>query len=161
VIIVRVIEIIFTSFMVPALIMPVLWGGAWLLRRPAIADADLGARLGKTLAATICVFALWLLLVVAATAGLPLHAGGLPVVATCWLLYIGSNGLVAWLLLRFIVDYGRIQQGVTADRLFLRFVGVLAAQPVATAAAFAVINSAMGLVWNQSIPALPAIQEGI
>ena len=159
--IVRVIEIIFTSFMVPALIMPVLWGGAWLLRRRTVADADVGARLGRTLAAPAFVFALWLLLVAAATAGLPLHAGGRPVVAACWLLYIGSNGLVAWLLLRFIVDYGRIQDGVTADRLFLRFVGVLVAQPVATAAAFVVLNAAMGLVWNELVPALPAIQEGI
>jgi hypothetical protein len=43
----------------------------------------------------------------------------------------------------------------------MRFLGIVVAQPLMTAAAFAVLNRVMGVAWNLQVPDLPAIQEGI
>jgi hypothetical protein len=43
----------------------------------------------------------------------------------------------------------------------MRFLGIVIAQPLMTAAAFVVLNRVMGVAWNLQVPELPAIQEGI
>ena len=72
-----------------------------------------------------------------------------------------TNVLIAWFLLRFTSAYGLIPEGRAADRAFLRFITIIVAQPLITAAAFAVLNNVMGVAWNAQVPELPAIQEGI
>jgi hypothetical protein len=75
--------------------------------------------------------------------------------------YVATNALLAWFLLRFTSIYALIPNGAVADRTFMRFLGIVVAQPLVTAAAFAVLNQVMGLSWNLHVPPLPAIQEGI
>jgi hypothetical protein len=106
-------------------------------------------------------FLLWLALFLVVVAGIRLNRGGLIAVGLCWALYALTNFLLAWFLLRFTATYGSIPPGPVADRAFMRFLGIVVAQPLMTAAAFAVLNQVMGVAWNLQVPELPAIQEGI
>jgi hypothetical protein len=103
----------------------------------------------------------WLALFIAILAGVHLNRGGMIAVVLSWAAYALTNLLLAWLLLRFTSTYARIPPGTAADRVFMRFLGIVVAQPLMTAAAFAVLNQVMGVAWNLQVPELPAIQEGI
>jgi hypothetical protein len=157
----RIIEITFTSFMVPALLVPVVWVAGRLLKRRPRDDEEPVAELNRQWRMVCALFLLWLLLALAVVAHVPFRLGGGVAIALCWMLYAFTNLLLAWYFLRFTASYGSIQAGPLADRVFLRFVSVVLTQPLATAAAFAVLNVVMGVAWNGQVPALPAIQEGI
>ena len=68
---------------------------------------------------------------------------------------------LAWLLVRFTGSYGEIPEGGPKDRLFVRFLAAIVAQPIMTACAFVVLYRIMGLVYHLNVPALGAVQEGI
>jgi hypothetical protein len=157
----RIIEIAFASYMVPALLMPLAWIAAWMLRRRLAVQS--GASLEAHCQSRILfwTFLLWFAFFLALAAGVPLNRGGRFAEILAWVGYASTNLLIAWFLLRFTATYGSIPAGRTADRMFLRFVGIVAAQPLMTAAAFAVLNNVMGVAWNAQVPELPAIQEGI
>jgi uncharacterized membrane protein len=157
----RVVEIIFAAYMVPALLVPVVWMAAWVLKRRLDRDPRPAAAAEKQSRLLFSMFLLWLLLFLAVAAGASLNRGGSPAVAACWIIYAATNLLLAWFLLRFTATYGSIPDGRTADRVFMRFIAVIVAQPVMTAAAFVVLNNVMGVAWNAQVPDLPAIQEGI
>src|ERR1700738_5568210 len=123
----RIIEITFASYMVPALLVPLVW----------------------------------FVLFIAVIAGVPFDRGGSLAVVSCWMVYAATNLLLAWFMLRFTSTYALIPAGQVADRAFMRFLGIVVAQPLMTAAAFAVLNRVMGVAWNLQVPDLPAIQEGI
>jgi hypothetical protein len=106
-------------------------------------------------------FVLWFALFLAVVAGAPLNRGGATAIVVCWIVYAATNLLLAWFLLRFTSTYALIPAGQVADRAFMRFLGIVVAQPLMTAAAFAVLNQVMGVAWNLQVPDLPAIQEGI
>jgi hypothetical protein len=106
-------------------------------------------------------FLVWFALFIAVLAGAPLNRGGTLAVVSCWTAYAVTNLLLAWFLLRFTATYALIPEGQVADRAFMRFLGIVIAQPLMTAAAFAVLNQVMGVAWNLQVPELPAIQEGI
>ena len=157
----RIIEIAFASYMVPALLVPGVWLAGALLKnrlpkfqRPE-AEIDAQWRILST------AFGVWLALFAVVLAGVPLNRGGVAAVALCWAAYAVTNVLIAWFLLRFTATYASIPAGRIADRIFLRFIGIIVTQPLMTAAAFAVLNRVMGVAWNLQIPELPAIQEGI
>lgn len=158
----RIIEITFAAYMVPALLVPLVWVAGLLLKgrlhraaRPPAVEVEGQWRILSVL------FLLWLALFLAVVAGLRLDRGGIPAVAVCWLVYALTNLLLAWFLLRFTSTYALIPAGRVADRVFMRFLAIVVTQPLMTAAAFAVLNNAMGVVWNAQVPELPAIQEGI
>jgi hypothetical protein len=158
----RIIEIAVTSYMVPALLLPAVWIVGLLLKRrraggnrPPIGEIERQWRILSGL------FGVWLALFIAVLAGVPLNRGGMIAVVLCWAAYALTNLLLAWFLLRFTSTYALIPAGTAADRVFMRFLGIVAAQPLMTAAAFAVLNQVMGVAWNLQVPALPAIQEGI
>ena len=157
----RITEIVFASYMVPALLVPVAWLLAWMLRRrlgrkvPAAAEVERQSRVLRIL------FLIWLALFLVVIAGVRLNRGGVVAVVMCWSIYAFTNFFLAWFLLRFTATYGSIPPGPVADRAYMRFLGIVAAQPVMTAAAFAVLNQVMGVAWNLQVPDLPAIQEGI
>ncbi len=157
----RIIEITFASYMVPALLVPLVWGAAWLLKRRLHAKAHPAAEVEGQSRRLFWLFLLWLVLFLAVVAGVPLNRGGSVAVALCWLVYAATNVLIAWFLMRFTTAYALIPEGRAADRAFLRFIAIVAAQPLMTAAAFAVLNNVMGVAWNAQVPELPAIQEGI
>jgi hypothetical protein len=156
----RLIEIAFAAYMVPTLLLPAVWIGARLMKRrvgarPPAVEIDRQWRLLSTL------FSVWIVLSLAVLAGAHLNRGGVTAVAACWIVYVATNALLAWFLLRFTSIYALIPNGAVADRTFMRFLGIVVAQPLVTAAAFAVLNQVMGLSWNLHVPPLPAIQEGI
>lgn len=157
----RIIEITFASYMVPALLVPLVWVAAWLLKRRLRAKAHPEIEVEGQSRRLFWLFLVWLALFLAVVAGVPLHRGGSLAVALCWLVYVVTNVLIAWFLLRFTTGYGSIPAGRAADRAFLRFITIIVAQPLITAAAFAVLNNVMGVAWNAQVPELPAIQEGI
>jgi hypothetical protein len=157
----RVIEITFASYMVPALLVPLVWVAAWLLKRHLRANAEPAAEVEGQSRRLFWVFLVWFVLFLAVAAGVPFHRGGSLAVVACWIVYAATNLLFAWFLLRFTTAYGSIPDGRAADRIFLRFIAIIVAQPLMTAAAFAVLNNVMGVAWNAQVPELPAIQEGI
>jgi hypothetical protein len=157
----RIIEITFASYMVPALLVPLVWVATWLLKRRPRARAHPAIEVEGQSRRLFWLFLVWLVLFLAVVAGVPLSRGGSGAVALCWLVYTVTNVLIAWFLLRFTTSYGLIPAGRAADRAFLRFVAIIVAQPLMTAAAFAVLNNVMGVTWNAQVPELPAIQEGI
>jgi hypothetical protein len=147
--------------MVPALLMPLAWIAAWLLKRRARGGARPAIEVESQSRRLFWLFLVWVALFLAVVAGVPLHRGGRLAVALCWLGYVATNVLIAWFLLRFTTAYGLIPEGRAADRAFLRFIAIVVAQPLVTAAAFAVLNNVMGIAWDAQVPELPAIQEGI
>lgn len=157
----RIIEITFASYMVPALLVPLVWVAAWLLKRRLRARAHPAVEVEDQSRRLFWLFLVWLALFLAVVAGVPLNRGGSLAVALCWFVYVVTNVLIAWFLLRFTTAYGLIPEGRAADRAFLRFIAIIVAQPLITAAAFAVLNNVMGVAWNAQVPELPAIQEGI
>jgi hypothetical protein len=157
----RIIEIAFASYMVPALLLPAVWTAAWLLRRRLGRTPQPASEIEGQWRILFGLFVVWLILFIAVAAGAPLNRGGLVAIVVCWSVYALTNLLIAWFLLRFTSTYALIPAGRVADRAFMRFLGIVVAQPLMTAAAFAVLNQVMGVAWNLQVPDLPAIQEGI
>jgi hypothetical protein len=157
----RIIEITFASYMVPALLVPLVWVVAWLLKSRSRRDAAPGAEVERQSRRLFQLFLVWFVLFLAVVAGVPLNHWGPAAIVLCWVIYAVTNLLLAWFLFRFTITYGSIPNGQAADRVFLRFIAIIVTQPLMTAAAFAVLNNAMGVAWNAQVPELPAIQEGI
>jgi hypothetical protein len=157
----RIIEITFAAYMVPALLVPLVWVAAWILKRRPYVNTQPAIEVEGQLRMLFWLFLIWLLLFLVVIAGASLNRGGGSAVAVCWIVYAVTNLFLAWFLLRFTTTYGLIPDGLVADRVFMRFIAVVATQPLMTAAAFAVLNNVMGVAWNAQVPELPAIQEGI
>jgi hypothetical protein len=157
----RIIEIAFASYMVPALLLPAVWLAAFLMKRRSGVARLPAAEIEGQWRMLFGLFLVWFALFLAVVAGVPLNRGGVTAIAVCWIVYAVTNLLLAWFMLRFTSTYALIPAGQVADRAFMRFLGIVVAQPLMTAAAFAVLNRVMGVAWNLQIPDLPAIQEGI
>ena len=157
----RIIEIAFASYMLPALLVPAVWLLAFMLRKRLRANTQPAAEIEGQWRMLSVSFLIWLVLFFAVAAGAPLDRGGMIAIVACWGAFAATNLLIAWFLLRFTSTYALIPAGRVADRVFFRFIGIVIAQPVMTAAAFAVLNEVMGVAWNLKVPELPAIQEGI
>jgi hypothetical protein len=147
--------------MVPALLVPLVWVVAWMLKRRLHVNRQPAIEVEGQFRVLFWLFLVWFLLFLAVIAGASLNRGGSAAVALCWTVYAATNLLLAWYLLRFTTTYGLIPDGRAADRVFMRFIAVVVMQPLMTAAAFAVLNNVMGVAWNAQVPELPAIQEGI
>jgi hypothetical protein len=157
----RIVEIAFASYMVPALLLPAAWLGGVIRRKWLDSPRPPAAEIEGQWRLLFGLFSLWLLLFLLVIAGAPLDRGGELAIGACWLIYLATNLLLAWFMLRFTATYALIPAGQVADRAFMRFIGVVVTQPLMTAAAFVVLNQVMGVAWNLNVPQLPAIQEGI
>jgi hypothetical protein len=157
----RIVEIAFASYMVPALLLPAVWLAGFLLKRRIGVTRLPAAEIEGQWRLLFGLFLLWFSLFLAVAAGAPLNRGGAAAIVVCWIVYAATNLLLAWFMLRFTSTYALIPAGQVADRAFMRFLGIVVAQPLMTAAAFAVLNRVMGVAWNLQVPDLPAIQEGI
>jgi hypothetical protein len=152
-------ELIFTAYMVPALLVPLVWIGGRILKR--IGPSESATRLGRiqnlyAMIAGIC-FLGW----VAVRFGVPIENGGRLIGFMSWLIYIALNFTLAIMLVAFTGEYGALPEGPLKDRLFARFLSIILVQPVATAFAFAVLYRILGLVYHIKVPPLPGVQEGI
>jgi hypothetical protein len=157
----RIVEIAFTSYVVPALLVPVILLAGWMRRRRAAPRGEASRELARLVRIHFAFVLVWAATWLAMVLGVPLQKGGSVTVIACWTAYVAANLVLAWVLVRFTAAYGSLPESSAADALFLRLVGALAAQPVMTALAFSVITHIMGVGWNPLAPALPAVQEGI
>jgi hypothetical protein len=157
----RIIEIAFASYMVPALLLPAVWIAGTLLKKRLGVNRQPLMEIERQWRVLFWLFVVWLALFLGVLAGAPLNRGGVVAIVVCWGIYAFTNLLLAWFLLRFTATYALIPAGRAADRVFMRFLGIVITQPLMTAAAFAVLNQVMGVAWNLQVPELPAIQEGI
>jgi hypothetical protein len=155
----RGVELIFTAYMVPALMVPLVWIGGRVFRRGSPLESVIRlTRIQITYGAIACLwFAGWL----AVRLGLPIEQGGKAIGLLSWAVYLALNLTLAVLLVAFTREYGALPDGPQKDRLFARFLTIILAQPVATAFAFSVLYRIMGLVYHMNVPSLTGVQEGI
>jgi hypothetical protein len=158
----RLVELTFTAYAVPALIVPFVWLARRLFRavrpRPIRESAE---RLTRIEAAYAVLAALWFCAWLAVALGVPIETGGHAIGAFLWSAYAAVNVVLAWLLVRFTAGYGEVPEGSVKDKLFLRFLTIVVAQPFTTACAFPVLFRIMGVVYRVKVPGLTAVQEGI
>jgi hypothetical protein len=158
----RTVEVLFTAYAVPALIVPLVWLFARIARspsgRPQRPWVDLLSR-GESVYAALAAFCI--LAGTGALLGLPVERGGTFTRTFAWCAYSAVNIAFAWLLVRFTAGYGEIQEEDQRDRLFSRLLLIVVAQPIVTAFAFALLYRVMGLSYSLAVPGLGAVQEGI
>jgi hypothetical protein len=157
----RIVEVAFTAYVVPALLVPVILLIGWIRRRRGAPRREAARELGHLVRAHFACVLVWALIWAAMILGVPLERGGTITTAACWTAYVSANLLLAWVLVRFTAAYGSLPESSTADALFVRLLATLAAQPIMTALAFSVLARIMGLGWDPLVPSLPAVQEGI
>jgi hypothetical protein len=158
----RLVELIFTAYAVPALLVPLVWPVRRLFRdHRSGAARETGDRLNRAVAAYGIVLLAWVGAWAALVLGVPIEKGGRVAGAVFWIAYGLLNFGLAWMLIGFTAGYGDLPEGPMRDRLFLRFLWAIVAQPVATACAFAVLYRIMGVVYHLKAPGLTAVQEGI
>jgi hypothetical protein len=153
----RAVEVVFTAYAVPGLLVPLVWG-AWRLLGPSTTPPTTLARIQRTYSALVV---LWLVAWLALRIGVPLEAGGKAAGVLFWIAYALLNVVFAWQLVRFTAGYGEISDEATRDRLFVRFLCQFLLQPVTTACAFGVLYRIMGVLYHMQVPSLAAVQEGI
>jgi hypothetical protein len=158
----RAVELVFTAYAVPALIVPLVWFGRRILvaarGRPV---GDSAGALNRAIRAYGVLAAVWLLAWLALRLGVPIERGGRAAGAISWTAYALVNVALARLLVQFTAGYGELPGGRRKDALFLQFLSAVVAQPLATACAFSVLYRIMGVVYHLKVPGLTAIQEGI
>jgi hypothetical protein len=157
----RLVELVFTAYAVPALIIPFVWLARRMLSSPSSRLPESTAPLRRAVALNGILSAGWLCVWFALVVGVPIERGGRTAGALLWLGYGLLNVALATLLVRFTASYGGLPEGETKDRLFLYLLSAVVAQPFATACAFAVLYRVMGVVYHLSMPGLTAVQEGI
>lgn len=158
----RLVELVFTAYAVPALMVPFVWLGIRLLAGKRISRTeDAVAVLNHAVAAYTIASLAWIAAWVTLPLGLRIEAGGKTAAVLSWLAYGILNAALAALLVRFTGSYGGIPEGSNKDRLFLRFITAIVVQPIATAGAFAVLYRIMGVVYHLKVPGLTGVQEGI
>lgn len=158
----RLVELLFTAYAVPALVVPFVWLAMRLRRavRP-VRQKGTADRLNGALTTYAVVAAAWISAWIALGLGIRLEAGGHAAAALSWVAYGLLNTALSALLIRFTGSYGGLPEGDLKDRLFLRFITAIAVQPLATAGAFAILYRIMGFVYHRKVPGLTAVQEGI
>ena len=155
-------EILFTSYLVPALLLPLVWiAGAWRRRRAAAAGGEAGPnpRRWFTLhgGLSAALIAAWL----AGALGVPIEHGGAAITLAAWLAFVALQLSFAALGVAVTRDVSAAPEGEPRDRLFAAFLGFTLLQPVGTAAALGVLYRLMRLVYHQTLPMLDVVPEGI
>jgi hypothetical protein len=157
----QIVEAVFTSYLLPALIVPLVWLLRAITRRSArrFSAGILSLQVLQIVyeATAILIVLVW----AAVRAGLRIEAGGRPITILAWVLFGALNLLFATLAVRVTGEYGKLPDGGPKDAVFLRFLGAIVAQPIATLAAFSLLYQLLRVVYHQEFPWLDAVQEGI
>ncbi len=158
----RIVELIFTAYAVPALLVPFVWVAVRAFgSNRRVASLETADRLSRALVRYAVVSVAWIAAWVTLLLGVRLEAGGKTAGIMFWLAYGLLNVALAALLVSFTGSYGALPEGGFKDRLFLWFLTAIGTQPLATAGAFAVLYRIMGFVYHLKVPGLTAVQEGI
>jgi hypothetical protein len=157
----QIVEAVFTSYLLPALIVPLVWLLGAITRRSTgtlVAGISALRFLQNAYDATaILIVLVW----AAGRAGLRIEAGGRPITVLVWVLFGALNLLFATLAVRITGEYGKLPDGGPKDTVFLRFLGAIVAQPIATLAAFSLLYRLLRVVYHREFPWLDVVQEGI
>jgi hypothetical protein len=156
----QIVEAVFTSYLLPALLVPLVW----LLRKIArsIWKLSTGISALRLLQNAYDATAILIVLAWAAgRAGLRIEAGGRPITILAWIFFGALNLLFATLAVRITGEYGKLPDGGPKDTVFLRFLGAIVAQPIATLAAFSLLYRLLRVVYHRQFPWLDVVQEGI
>src|SRR5450755_1938713 len=158
----RIVELVFTAYAVPALMVPFVWLALRFLRavRP-VAPRETADGLNRAVVIYAVVSGAWIAAWITLRLGVRIEAGGRAVGVLSWVAYLILNTALAAILVRFTASYGGLPEGGFKDRLFLRFITAIVVQPLATAGAFAVLFRIMGVVYHLKVPGLTGVQEGI
>lgn len=157
----RLVELIFTAYAVPALLVPLVWLVRRLRGHRSGTARETADRLNRAVAAYAIVLLAWVGAWIALALGVPIERGGRVAGAIFWIAYGLLNFGLASLLVRFTAGYGDLPEGDLRDRLFVRLLSAILVQPVGTACAFAILFRIMGVVYHLKAPGLTAVQEGI
>lgn len=152
------VEVVFTAYAVPALIVPAVWLTLRVIKRE---EGSWAGRLAWMEGLYGGIAAFWLLAGAGVLLGLPVERGGQLPRILAWAAYSALNIVFAWLLVRFTSGYGLVADEDQRDRLFSRLLLIVIAHPVATACAFAWLYRMMNLPYRLSVPGLGPVQEGI
>jgi len=157
-----VIETIFTAFVVPALLIPLLWLVGTIVpafrrgpRRPFDERICLLERVYLSAGALLVAGG------VLSWAGVPVERGGRPLTIAAWVVYAAANLLFAGIVMGMTTGYASVPDGRAKDALFLRFVGEVGFQMVMTAGAFLLLFRLLRVVYHQKFPELDVVIEGI
>jgi hypothetical protein len=93
--------------------------------------------------------------------GVPVERGGRPLTLLTWAVYGGANVLFAALVLQMTSGYGNLPEGELKDVVFLRFLAIVALQPITTAGAFSVLYRLLRLVYHEKFPWPDVSPQGI
>ncbi len=157
----QLIEIIFTSYLLPALLLPLIWlARAAMQRRTTFSHPDAPHSLRRLFAAYAATAGFLLLAWVLSRLGVPIEHGGRPLTVLVWLVFGALNFIFAGLATSVTSNYGALANAQTKDSIFLRFLAIILIQPFSTAAAFSVLYRLLRLVYKQVFPWLDVSQEG-
>jgi hypothetical protein len=156
------VETVFTAFVVPALLIPLLWLGRTVVsafrHAPRFRFEDRFRLLER---AYVILSSLLLAGGILSWAGVPVEIGGRPLTILAWIMYAAANLLFAGIVLGMTTSYASLPDGRTKDALFLRFVGEVSFQAVMTAGAFLLLFRLLRVVYHQKFPGLDVVTEGI
>lgn len=157
----RTVEVVFTAYAVPALIVPLVWLLARMFGPRSVRPWEQVLKATESFYGLLAI--VWILAGSATLAGLRVELSGGFGQAAAWLLYGLLNLAFASLLVRFTAGFGHIkeEEEEDRDRLFARLLWIVVAHPVATAFAFVLLYRVMGAPYALSVPGLGAVQEGI
>jgi hypothetical protein len=155
-------ETIFTAFVVPALLTPVVWLARAVTR--AVRHAPPRPFEARTRRLEVLYLLAGFTLLVGgllARAGVPVERGGRPLTFFVWALYLAANLLFAGIVVAMTSGYGSVPDGRPKDSMFLRFVGEVCFQVVMTAGAFLLLYRLLRVVFHRTFPGLDVVPEGI
>ena len=156
------IEIVFTAFLMPALCAPVVWLGLALLGRGRRVPGEVFSR-RMSLLQTGCAVSGGLLAAggLLAWLGVPVERGGRLLTAAAWADYGITNLLFAAVVIRMTPGYAGLPEGKQKEALFLRFLGLVVLQPIATGGAFSILYRLLRVVYHEKFPWPDVTPEGI
>ncbi|MGH7741501.1 MAG: hypothetical protein ACRENS_05700 [Candidatus Eiseniibacteriota bacterium] len=153
-------EVIFTSYLLPALLLPLVWmARAFARGRVAAPTPPVG--LARWLAIHGGLAASLLIACGLAALGVPIERGGAPLTLISWLLFAALHFSFAALASAATSQIPAASGDGARDRLFAAFVLATLLQPAGTAAGLVVLYRLMRLVYHQTLPLFDIVPEGI
>lgn len=134
------VEVVFTSYLVPVFLLPVLWiASAVLARRGTTIRADALGAMRRMMVGYLVVAALVSAAWVLGRWLPPPDAARGVLVPIAWTGFAALNLLFAGLAIGMTSHFAGFPEGPEKDSVFLRFLGVVLLQPLGTAAALALL----------------------
>lgn len=153
----QIIEIVFTSYLLPALLLPLVWLASALRR----STTDPMVVIRRTRFAYLAVAAAFALMWALARSGVPIEAGGRWLTALAWIAFVMLHLLFAMLAATMTAKYASLPEGTAKESSFVFFLAIVVLHPAATAAGVSVLYRLLRLVYHQVLPGIDLVPGGI